>query len=192
VKGPRPASRGAGDLRAFLAFEIEPDARARVARLVGQLQARLPGVRWMGGDAVHLTLRFLGSSSREQLDLLTERLRPASLACPCFETRMGGLGLFPERGSPRILWIDVPLPSPALALQAECEEAAVAVGFAREKRPFRSHLTFGRWRDRAPRPDLPEPDLGSLRVDRLVLFRSDLRSTGAVYTPLATFPLGEP
>jgi 2'-5' RNA ligase len=192
VKRAPSSPGGAAKVRAFLALEIEPEARARLAGLVAELEGRMEGVRWVGSHAVHLTLRFLGSASRGQLDRLTERLRPAAAACPPFETRMAGLGLFPERGRPRVLWIDVPLPSSALALQGACEEAAVAVGFARETRPFRSHLTLGRWRDGGARPSLPEADLGPLRLRTLVLFRSDLRPSGAVYAPLATFPLGEP
>jgi 2'-5' RNA ligase len=65
----------------------------------------------------------------------------------------------------------------------------VAAGFPREERSFHPHLTLGRWRDRARRPALPDVNLGSGRVDRLVLFRSQLAPSGSVYTPLATFPL---
>ena len=46
-------------------------------------------------------------------------------------------------------------PPPVLDLQRACERAARAAGFEREERPFRAHLTLGRWRERAARPDLP-------------------------------------
>jgi 2'-5' RNA ligase len=82
------------------------------------------------------------------------------------------------------------MPAAAAALQAACEKAAVASGFEPETRAFHPHLTLGRWRDRAPRPPLPEVDLGKARVRELVLFRSDIRPSGSIYTPLAVFPLG--
>jgi 2'-5' RNA ligase len=66
----------------------------------------------------------------------------------------------------------------------------VGAGFPPETRPFRSHLTLGRWRERAPTPDLPAADLGPLSLETLVLYRSELRREGALYTPLASFPLG--
>jgi 2'-5' RNA ligase len=88
-----------------------------------------------------------------------------------------------------VLWLGVELPAPVLALQAACEAAAVAEGFEPETRPFRSHLTLGRWRERAPRPALPDVDLGTLALRELVLFRSQLRPSGAVYTGIARFPL---
>ena len=183
---------GPGRIRAFVAFDIDDAVRARLAVLVRELQPRIKGVRWVRTAGIHLTLRFLGDATREALDLLEPRLLAAAASCPGADVPVGGLGLFPERGSPRVLFVNARLPEAMAALQAACEDAAVAAGFARESRPFRSHLTVGRWRERAPRPELPGADLGSLRLDTLVLFRSQLKATGAVYTPLATFPLRPP
>ena len=59
-----------------------------------------------------------------------------------------------------------------------------------EIRAFHPHLTLGRWRDRARRPALPDVDLGTAHVGELVLYRSDIRPSGSIYTPLAAFPLG--
>jgi len=71
-----------------------------------------------------------------------------------------------------------------------CERAAREVGFEPESRPFRPHLTLGRWRDRCPRPALPVAELGPARLESLALFRSETAPAGAVYTPLARFRLG--
>jgi 2'-5' RNA ligase len=65
----------------------------------------------------------------------------------------------------------------------------VAAGFPRESRPFSPHLTLGRWRDRAARPELPAVDLGSTLLDALVLMCSELRPEGALYTCLQRFEL---
>lgn len=176
-------------LRAFLAFEIDDRVRAGLVALERDLQPRIKGVRWASTSGWHVTLRFLGEAARDRLDRLGPPLRAAAAACPRSEGRVGGLGLFPERGGPRLLWIGVSLPPPVLELQAACEEAAVEAGFVRETRPFRAHLTLGRWRDRAARPELPGADLGPVPLEALVLFRSELRRSGAVHTPLASFPL---
>jgi 2'-5' RNA ligase len=77
-----------------------------------------------------------------------------------------------------------------LELQAECERAAVAAGFPPEGRPFRPHVTLGRWRERVRRPAAPAFDLGATPLGPVILFKSDLRPQGAVHTPLRTFPLG--
>ena len=88
-------------------------------------------------------------------------LAAAAAACPPAEAQVAGLGTFPERGSPRVLWLGLAVPAAILDLQRACERAARAAGFEREERPFRAHLTLGRWRDRAPRPELPPADLGT-------------------------------
>lgn len=164
--------------------------RSALAGLMADLRDRFAGVRWVRPESVHLTLRFLGESSPEQIERLRKNLGPLAASCPRAESAVRGLGLFPERGSPRILWLGVELPEPIVALQSGCEAAAVAAGFPRESRPFSPHLTLGRWRDRAARPELPAVDLGSTRLDTLLLFRSELRPEGAVYTQLQRLDLG--
>lgn len=177
-------------IRAFVAIELCADTRALVGETLASLRPTLAGVRWARPETLHLTLRFLGPARADVLALLEPALRDAASRCPAGEARIAGLGLFPERGAPRVLWLGVDVAPQVLLAQRSCELAAVALGFAREDRGYRPHLTLGRWRERAPRPALPAVDLGMTRLERLVLFRSDLRPDGAVYTPLAEFPLG--
>lgn len=176
-------------LRAFIALEIPSDARAAIGTLMSSLKPELPGLRFISPDTVHVTLRFLGDSTPEALDRIRPTLAAAASACPRAEVRLAGLGMFPERGSPRVLWLGIGLPESMLALQRACESAAVAAGFPREDKPFRSHLTLGRWRDRVRRPELPPADLGLVRLETLILYKSELGPKGAVHTPLAPFPL---
>jgi RNA 2',3'-cyclic 3'-phosphodiesterase len=173
-----------------VALPVSEPLTIRLGDLMRDLAPGTPGIRFVRPEGVHLTLRFLGSTSPAQLLFLEPRLRLAAAACPSGEAHVAGLGLFPDRGSPQVLWIGLRLPEPVLALQRACEAAAVATGFAPENRRFRAHLTLGRWKDRARRPDLPPADLGTLPVEELVLFRSELRQSGAIHTPLARYRLG--
>jgi RNA 2',3'-cyclic 3'-phosphodiesterase len=176
--------------RAFVAFPLPEPVRRDVADVIRRLTPSLPGVRFVRDEGVHVTLRVLGWTRAETLAALDAPLRAAAAACPPFEMAIRGVGLFPERGSPRVLWLGLELPAAAITLQRSCETAAVAAGFEPETRPFHPHLTLGRWRDRALRPALPDVDLGRARASELVLYRSDLRPSHSVYTPLAVFPLG--
>jgi len=135
-------------------------------------------------------MRFLGPSSAVALARMAESLAPAAAACPAANVPVTGLGTFPPHGAPRILWIGLDLPAPMLALQSACERAARAAGFEHEARSFRPHVTLGRWRDRGKRPRLPEMEPASTHIERLVLFRSELKPSGAVHVPLFVFPLG--
>jgi RNA 2',3'-cyclic 3'-phosphodiesterase len=180
----------AGQARAFVAIELGPALREAIGDLQARLRPGLGGIRLVRAEGIHLTLRFLGDTSPTQIESIRARLADAAARCPAAEARVAGLGTFPERGSPRVLWLGLEVPQPVLDLQHACERAARASGFDKEERPFRAHLTLGRWRERAARPDLPPADLGTTRLETLVLFRSDLRPDGAVYTPLARFALG--
>jgi len=177
-------------LRAFLALELDAALRGRLQELQSQLRPRLGGIRLARPEGVHLTLRFLGHTEPVQVERMRRALGQAASACPPVEARVASLGTFPDRGSPRVLWLGIEVPKEVLALQEACERAARAAGFEPEPRGFRAHLTLGRWREWAPRPELPAADLGKTRLDTLVLFRSELRRDGAVYSPLERFALG--
>ena len=179
-----------GSVRAFVALELSPPLRASLGELQQRLRPSLGGIRLVRPEAIHLTLRFLGPTRPEQIQALGPPLAAAARACPPFEVHVRGVGTFPARGRPRILWAGLELPSAALELQRACELAAAAAGLGREQRPFRAHLTLGRWRESTTRPVLPETDLGATRLDSLVLFRSELGKGGAVHTPLTRFALG--
>ena len=98
--------------------------------------------------------------------------------------------MFPERGSPNVLWVGLRTEPDVEPLQQACERAARAAGFAAERRPFRPHLTVGRFRERLrERPALPALELGETALERLVLFQSELNPERAHHTPLASFTL---
>jgi RNA 2',3'-cyclic 3'-phosphodiesterase len=176
-------------VRAFVALEIPLVMRERIGALVESLKPELPGLRWLSSDTYHLTLRFLGPSSPEALAALAVTLRAAAAACPGARARVAGLGVFPSARAARVLWLGVALPPPLVALQAACEAAARGAGYPAETRPWRSHLTLGRWRDPWRYVPLPLADAGEVRLDRLVLFQSELRPGGAAHTPLLELPL---
>jgi 2'-5' RNA ligase len=180
-----------GDVRAFMALELTTGVREAIAELTASLRARMPSARWVRPEGVHLTLRFLGTTPPARIDRLRPALAAAASECEPLEAHIAGLGTFPGPGRPpRVLWLGIQIPPPGLALQAACERAAVLAGFPAEERPFRSHLTLARFRQRILRPSLPPVDLGTVRLETLALVRSELRPHGAVYTPIDRFPLG--
>jgi len=177
-----------GLIRAFLALEIPGPTRRQFAQEIEEWRPKLPGVRWLTPDTIHLTFRFLGDSPAELLESLHPLLMAQASTCPVTTVRVGGLGVFPERGHPRVLWVGAPLGEELLRLQRACEEAAVQCRWARETQTFRPHITLGRWREKVPRPVLPPVGLGEVEFRSLVLYQSELNPRGAIHTRLATFP----
>jgi 2'-5' RNA ligase len=179
-------------VRAFLALEVDEAARGRIAGLIERLRPALPGVRFVSRENLHLTLRFLGDSRPVTLDSFWDDVAAAARGLTAAHAPLGSLGLFPDRGAPRVLWLDLALPAALLGVQRESEQAAARAGFPREAREFRPHLTLGRWRSPVARPGLPAAQLGEAELSRLTLFRSDLRPQGPLYTPLRSLGLPPP
>ena len=179
-----------GRIRAFVALETPDDLRVRVQALVDELKRLdLGDIRWTGAAGWHVTLRFLGASTPKQIDAMRRDLGAAAANASAFDLDVSGPGMFPERGAPRVMWVGAPVPPGLAALQQSCERAARDARFEPESRAFKAHLTIARWRSRVPRPRLEPRDLGRAHLDRLVLFKSDLKPTGSVYTPIDRWTL---
>jgi 2'-5' RNA ligase len=153
---------------------------------------RVSGVR---EENLHLTMRFLGETADSRIGDLVTRFG-APLAALAFDIELGGVGVFPPAGPPRVVWIGVTRGvEPLVALSAEVERRFVAWGFGREDRPFQAHLTIGRCKDPLDpqaRDRLVEAGAGSLgssRVEEVVLYQSRLSASGPTYIALARSPL---
>jgi 2'-5' RNA ligase len=178
-------------VRAFVALELDAEVRRAIEDLIASLRPRVPGARWVRPQGIHLTLRFLGDTPPDRIEMLRPALAAAAADCAPFVAKVARLGTFPGSGKPpRVLWLGIEVPPAGLELQVACERAAVEAGFPAEERPFRGHLTLARFRERVLRPALPPVDFGDVRLETLSLLRSDLQPGGAVYTPIDRFPLG--
>lgn len=179
-------------MRLFLAVDLPEALRVRVAAIC----QGVGGARWCAPEQLHLTLRFLGPTPEEQATRLQADLRP--LRAPAFELALTGAGVFPPGGrrSARVLWLGVEPLEPLRALKAAIDER-IGPDPESARRTFAPHLTLARFKE-APRADDLARFLdrhGSFRTEpfpvaELRLYQSTLRPTGAVYTPVAAFPLG--
>ena len=120
--GPSPAVSPGGTVRAFVALELDGGLRQAIGDLQARLRPRLGGIRLVRPEGIHLTLRFLGDATPSQVDALRPLLAAAAASCPPTEAQAAGLGTFPERGSPRVLWLGLAVeaadPRPPARLRA--------------------------------------------------------------------------
>ncbi|MFI5316728.1 MAG: RNA 2',3'-cyclic phosphodiesterase [Myxococcota bacterium] len=181
-------------LRAFIAVDLAPEARACAAEAVERLQSAVPaGVRWVPAENRHLTLKFLGEIAEDRVDALVERASAKLASVPPFEIALAGFGAFPSARDARVLWLGVARGSSALAkLARKLDSAARIAGAERERRPFSAHLTLGRLREpaRVEIERLAPPTSVTWTVAEVVLYESRLAPDGARYVPLAHLALG--
>ena len=126
--------------RLFIALAL-PDA---VLRSLEPLARGLGDVRWLAADQQHLTLRFIGELDQGRLDEVAEAL--ALVEGLPLELRLEGLGHFPRRGEPRVLWVGVARNAELASLKRRIDRALAAVGVAPEGRKFAPHVTIARIR----------------------------------------------
>jgi 2'-5' RNA ligase len=155
-----------------------------------------PGApRWTTPDRWHLTLLFLGTVPADRLAPLTDRVAPAVAATPPLTLRLAGAGRFGSRRRPAVCWAGVDGDVAGLsALAGRLADAARAVPLPVEDRPFRPHLTLGRWRAGQPADgDLPDRLAGhtgpAWPVPEVVLWRSHLGPVPR-YERVAAWPVG--
>ena len=188
-------------MRIFIAVTLDPAVRGEVAALIDGLRRSgtfaAPVVRWVPEGNLHLTLRFLGAVDEPGVSAVGEALAFAWTQTP-FTVSLGPAGVFPPRGAPRVIWLDVRDRANELrALQRELERRLAAIGYARDRQPFRPHLTIGRVKrdaraaGRAIGRAVAAIEVPAIRwtVDRVVLMESRLASEGAAYHEVAAAPL---
>ncbi|MCZ2825272.1 MULTISPECIES: RNA 2',3'-cyclic phosphodiesterase [unclassified Modestobacter] len=188
---PRPSSAG----RLFLAVDPPAAATADLDRALRPLRFAPGAPRWTPTSRWHLTLVFLGEVPAPLLAPLRVAVTPAVAGTPPLSLQLAGAGRFGSRRRPAVCWAGLAGDVPELtALAGRLAAAARSVGLTVEDRPFRAHLTVGRWRPGQPADgDLPERLAGYRGpiwpVPEVVLWRSRLGPEPR-YERVAAWPVG--
>jgi RNA 2',3'-cyclic 3'-phosphodiesterase len=185
-------------IRAFIAIEISPATIARIVSAIGELKLKMPGVRWVAPENFHLTVKFLGSIEANRVSALGDALEAVITPFPRCTINAKGLGVFPGLRQPKVLWVGF-IGDELTRLAVRVETALLALGIPAEPRGFSPHLTIGRWRQMHGLAGNIKQELqqwrdryfGTTMVDRVVLFQSELKPAGAVYSQLKKFKLND-
>ncbi|MDY0261475.1 RNA 2',3'-cyclic phosphodiesterase [Syntrophotalea acetylenica] len=181
-------------LRAFIAMPLEGTVFDRIVNLQRELATRLPTVRWVSPETLHLTLAFLGDIPEESLEKIgTSMLSIGDIFAPA-EVRIGGLGAFPDLKRPRVVWLGLQGDEALRNLHTAVTGMLSRLQMPPDDKPFRPHLTLGRCRQPDPaigRQLAPFLDrqCGQLRLTRLILYESRLTPRGAIHLPRRETPL---
>lgn len=183
-------------IRTFIALKIQPEQR-----LIDQLNEfkrlfRNERINWVPEDNFHLTLRFIGDTTREQLYSLVDGLEALTPLFSPFEIKVEGADYFSAKGKPRVLFLKVVYPDELQKLVSGVEQLVVETGFHPELKPFRPHLTLGRIKHLGNRnrfiavlDSLPQYEYQRQMVSEIILYQSILLPDGPVYKPIQKFEL---
>lgn len=188
-------------MRLFIALNLPPELRARIAvEVLTPLRARVPGVRWVREETLHITLAFLGERSEADAREARAAVREVAATQRPFHVSLTGLGIFPGLARPRVVWLGLSDPTPVHELHRVLEPKRSRLGIPAERRAYHPHVTLGRVPPHAGREvrNTLVRALGAVKSGVPVTFGSlDLMSSaltpqGARYTVLLAAPFTAP
>ena len=169
--------------RLFVAIDLPESTR----QLLEVLDPQIRGVRWTDPAQMHLTLGFFGDVPDDINLALREKF--SAIEFGAFFLPMVGVGTFPAKGAPKIIWIGVGKAHPHLfQIHKRVQEAALAAGLEPELKPWHPHITIARCRDvsaQSLRKFLQSNagfDAGMIRVEDFHLYSSKLTPAGPIHT----------
>jgi 2'-5' RNA ligase len=183
-------------MRLFLAIELPDDVRSHLLVARQRLETGLPKIAYTRPENLHLTLKFLGEVDKKRVDGIAESL--SRISTQRIELQANEIECFPARGAVRIVTAALTGTLPPLrALVENVEQRCKFLGFEREQRAYKPHVTLGR-----ARPDL-SPKFRQLAGDatvdlwpgptfaplEFILMDSQLSPQGSKYSPVARFAI---
>jgi RNA 2',3'-cyclic 3'-phosphodiesterase len=194
-------------MRIFVGIDLDSDIRSRISRFVEGVEGFAPDARWMRPESLHITLKFIGEQTPEQVEAITRRLR--KIEGSVFEIRITGYGFFPTAKAARVFWIGVHAGPQLHEFAATIDAATAELGIPREDRPYSPHLTLARAGGRSGSPKhhksdgpnkvfatlekriatMGELDFGSMMAREFILYQSQLAPGGSKYAKLEQLQL---
>jgi 2'-5' RNA ligase len=181
-------------IRAFIAIELPDPVRASISRIQTRVRSdEHTSVKWVNPESVHLTLKFLGNIDPELIPDIGRAMSQATSGLGPVGLELSELGAFPNLRAPRVVWVGLEGDISTLrVLHRQVEDRLAELGFPPEGRAFSPHLTLGRVRQGAARPEQQRlaQAISSAKLDERAAFeagsvslmRSTLTRAGAIYS----------
>ena len=155
-------------------------------------------MRWVQPENIHLTLKFLGNVAPADIDGIAGAMAETVRFTPVIHLGAKGLGVFPGINRPRVLWVGLKGETGSLIeIQKRLDEHLGAAGFPRDTRAFKGHLTIARAKGKLNSKALVnamaafgETESVPFTAEEMVLYQSELKPDGAVYTRIESVSLG--
>ncbi len=187
-------------MRVFVAIDIDEKNKAAIGDLQRQLQDKADikkgAVKWVGRDAMHLTLKFLGEIEDGKASEVCEITRNVAAAHKSFELSVESVGQFGGKIA-QVVWIGTGAGTDNLCeVQKDLEQQLESAGWPKEAREFTGHLTLCRVRDSRAGVKLAQLTkeykdfkLGMVSADSIKVYKSQLTPTGPIYTVIGDYKL---
>lgn len=186
--------------RLFIAVPVEKRSKKLLKQYIKKAQKSLDyNLKWVSGNNLHLTLKFLGDTNPEKIEEIKTIL---SNTCSQFDTLnlfYNHFGAFPSTDYPKVLYFGLNGDINRLQkLQSNIENSLVDLGFDKENRKYTPHLTFARTRKSTNINKLKDDYTNFInenklrvyqKVNQISLIESKLYKSGPVYEEIFSINL---
>lgn len=187
--------QSAEQFRLFAAIPLPDPVRLALAEWAAQHKSDFVFHKWTHPCDLHITLKFMGDTPVSKIEEVCGVLQGAADTVKAFPLAVSRFGSFGQAASPSVFWAGFDgVSEPLRQLYTLIEDGTSALGYAKEDKPYRPHITLARryaggsgWdKDGIIDPKPPEPS--SWTVERIALYRSHLQRK-PMYEEIAGFPL---
>jgi len=131
--------------RLFIAVPLPDELKQQLGERMTEWKQRLDFQKWVYPADLHITLFFIGDTDDRKIETIVDEVGKSIAGFGSFPLALTEAGTFGRPQAPSILWLGVGGELGRLrSLQKLVEQAAVAVGYAAESRPYAPHITIGR------------------------------------------------
>jgi 2'-5' RNA ligase len=184
-------------MRTFIAIDPSEEVKDNVSLAIKRLEKTNASVKWVKKENLHITLKFLGGVQEKDIKGLIGTVSGALKGFRSFEMEFEGAGVFPGGSSPRVVWVGAKEGAEKTKDLAQTIDAALSkMGFGKEEREFKSHLTIGRVRDRKNLSSLnieiekmKSEEFGRTVIDNVNIVKSTLSPKGPTYEVVKSIKL---
>ncbi len=180
-------------MRAFIAFELPPEVKMYLFGLIGVMSASLKDVKWVNDEGLHITMKFLGEIEDNKVAQIKGHLLPIESKYKPLNLTTTEIDAFPNRKRARVIVVGLKNEVDIINdIFQDIENFLEKLGFEKESRLFKPHITLGRIRTPMPLLErfIPRMEEKTFKVEDLVLFKSTLTNKGAIYDPIWKIKLG--
>ena len=185
------------NIRAFICFKLPRRIILSIRELQESIKDSGLKIRWVKAENIHLTIKFIGDIRLSDINDIGLAIKETAGEFAPLLLSAQGLGVFPNLKRPRVIWTGLSGQIEELiGLQKILDKKLRFIGFPKEKRPFKGHLTIGRVKGRLDSRKLSEFmnrfnkfETKQFSGDRIFLMQSELKPSGPIYTKLMSEPL---
>ncbi|MFH1777608.1 MAG: RNA 2',3'-cyclic phosphodiesterase [Candidatus Omnitrophota bacterium] len=178
-------------IRTFIALNLPAQIINELSAVQKNLKDLHGKINWVSPDNIHLTLKFLGSTKTSDIDRIIHILKQTANDYSTLNVELSNMGIFPSLRNPRVIWVGLNEKTATInRLVKELNEKLTDLGFTKEERDFKPHLTIARIKQLNDKHDLSiqlaksQPQKLSFILSEITFYKSTLTPKGAIYSSL--------